>query len=509
MRFGGRLDSLEELFELGRVIAGRDPAVTIIANSSLGAAVPVWLAGSAQQRRAVADAVLADGYVALGMTEREHGADLLATGTTARRDGAEYIVDGEKWLINNAGLARFVCLLARDPDRSGMRSLSFLLVDLDALPASEYEVLTRIRTHGVRAAQISGIRFRGTRLPADALIARPGSGLELAAASLAVTRTLIPVLSLGALDTALRCCAAFLGERRLYGVTAVDIPYVHEELAAALVDLRVANMVARSCVRALHVLPDLSPVSSAVAKYLVPRIVETRVRRLAVVLGARSYLREDHWSGIFEKLRRDVRLFGLFDGSEPVVLSALAAQGSCLTVQADPRRADAVFAPGAALGPALAGGMGTFADDDPVTAGLGEACADLDRIADARQDDTLRGAMSLLRAEDRRTRAAAEDSLDPRSLAGQRFADRYARLFAAACLARAALAEGGTERPGGRVFTRLSWLGVGLTALLDPGARMPRDTARMLYGELARGATVAGDPAPGEAGIRPEGEGAW
>ena len=291
-------------------------------------------------------------------------------------------------------------------------------------------------------------------------------------------------------------------------MTAVDIPYVHEELAAALVDLRVANMVARSCVRALHVLPDLSPVSSAVAKYLVPRIVETRVRRLAVVLGARSYLREDHWSGIFEKLRRDVRLFGLFDGSEPVVLSALAAQGSCLTVQADPAartRCSRQEQPWQAL----AGGMGTFADDDPVTAGLGEACADLDRIADARQDDTLRGAMSLLRAEDRRTRAAAEDSLDPRSLAGQRFADRYARLFAAACLARAALAEGGTERPGGRVFTRLSWLGVGLTALLDPGARMPRDTARMLYGELARGATVAGDPAPGEAGIRPEGEGAW
>ncbi|MCK1816379.1 acyl-CoA dehydrogenase family protein [Streptomyces sp. XM4011] len=481
--YGGRLTSLEELSAIGRVVAGRDPAVTLIANSPLGAAMPVWLAGSTAQRRAVADAVLGGAWVALGITERAHGADLLASETTVRRDGDGYLVDGEKWLINNAGRARYVCLLARHPDRTGMRSLSFVLMDLAALPPTAYTILPRITTHGMRAAQIAGIRFHGARVPAGALIGRPGSGLELASAALAITRTLVPALSLGVLETALRCCTAFLRDRRLYGGAATDIPYVREELAAALVDLRAAEAVARACVRAPHLLPDLVPVTSAVTKYLVPRAVEDRMRQLAVVLGSRSYLREGHWSGLFEKLRRDVTLFGLFDGSEPVVLSALTAQASCLDVPADPRRADALFTPETTPGPLFGHATGPFADDDPVTAGTGDACAALARHT---ADPVLTEAAAVLRAAGERVRAEAGDALDARSLAGQQFADRYARLFAATCLARTALAAG--EAP--------PWLGPGLLALLEPGRRMPAERAAALWNDvLAHAATgPAGHP---------------
>ena len=64
-----------------------------------------------------------------------------------------------------------------------------------ALPPTAYTILPRITTHGMRAAQIAGIRFHGARVPAGALIGRPGSGLELASAALAITRTLVPALS--------------------------------------------------------------------------------------------------------------------------------------------------------------------------------------------------------------------------------------------------------------------------------------------------------------------------
>ncbi|MFB7898315.1 acyl-CoA dehydrogenase family protein [Streptomyces xiamenensis] len=489
---GGRLTSLEDLLTIGRVIAERDPAVTLIANSPLGAAMPVWLAGSAAQRRQVADAVLGGAYVALGITERAHGADLLASETTVRREGGGYVIDGEKWLINNAAQARFVCLLARDPDRTGMRSLSFVLVDLEELPAASYEILPRVPTHGVRAAQIGGIRFHGARVPASALIGRAGAGLELASASLSVTRTLVPALSLGVLATALRCCTAFLAERRLYGGTATDIPYVREELAAALVDLRAAEAVARACARAPHVLPDLVPVTSAVAKYLVPKVVEARMRKLSVVLGARSYLREGHWSGLFEKLRRDVRLFGLFDGSEPVVLSSLAAQASCLDAPADPRRADALFARGGPLPSLFGQDTGPFADDDPVTAGVEETAAALERLGAAHGDGVLCRAAAALRAAAARVRTEARDALDPRSLAGQQFADRYARLFAATCLARSAPAADGPPAP---------WLGSGISALLEPGRRMPAGTAHLLWEDVARLARPGTEPADGTAGL--------
>lgn len=472
--FGGRLTSLQELVDLGRVVAGRDPTVAVIANSAVASAMPVWLAGTPRQRTDVARAVLDGQRVALALTEWAHGADLVASEVTGYRTDSGFLVNGTKWLINNVRLARYLCLLVREPGRQGLRSLTVLLVDLRALPASSYELLPRIATHGIRGADIAGIRFCNAPVPASSCIGTPGRGLELTARSLIVTRTLVPGLSLGALDTGLRCTLDFVRERRLYGGLATGIPYVQDELAAAYLDLTVAGVVARACVRVLDALPSLAPVSCAVAKYLVPHLVEARMRKLATVLGARWFLREDHWFGIFEKLVRDARLFGLFDGSEPVVLSALAAQLPCLAEPGtNPRAADGIFeyddvtAGGTPLSPALAD-MVMVADEDPVTAGVEDLCLRLEMRPD------LADAATLLRRQSHELRARAEQPVDSRSEDGQRLADRYARLFAAVCLA-ASWSD-----------ARAPFLGAGITALLRPGTRMPRATSKMLFEELER-----------------------
>lgn len=481
---GGRLTSLEELLALGRVVARRDPAVAIIANAPVAAAMPVWLAGTPAQQKEVAHSILDGGRVALGLTEQDHGADLLASETTGRRTGTGYVLNGTKWMINNVRLSRFLCLLVRDPERAGLRSLSLLLVDLEALAPSSYELLPKIHTHGVRGADIAGIRFRDALVPSAACIGKPGKGLELTAQSLVVTRALVPGLSLGALDTALRCTIDFLRERRLYGGLAIDMPFVQDELTAAFLDLAVAEVVVSCCVRVLHLLPDLAPISSAVAKYVVPHLIETRMRGLSTVLGARYFLQEGHWFGIFEKLLRDVRLFSLFDGSEPVVLSALAAQASCLSGQdADPRSADDVFRFGRKtsdeqpLGP---GAFETVADEDPVTAGLEEVCTALEQRCATQPE--LRDAVVLLRERGDDLLKQAGRAVDPRSEAGQRLGERYARLFAGICLARAWLGPPDLDSRD----VPFSWFVAGLVTLLRPGVRMPRSTSRSLFLELMR-----------------------
>jgi alkylation response protein AidB-like acyl-CoA dehydrogenase len=480
--FGGRLTSLPELVALGRVVASRDPAVAVVANAPLAAAMPVWIAGTPAQRHAVAEAVLDGEAIALGLTEREHGADVLASEVTARRTDDGYVLNGTKWLINNIRRARYVCLLAREPDRHGMRSLTLLLVDLDTLVTSSYDLLPKIATHGIRGAEIAGIRFRDAVVPETACIGRPGRGLELTARSLLVTRTLVPGLSLGGLDTALRCRVDFLRSRRLDGGRATALPWVQDELAAAFLDLSVADVVLDACVRSLHLLPAVAPVASAVAKYLVPHLATARMRGLGTTLGASYYLREGHWSGIFEKLLRDVRLFGLFDGSEPVVLSALAAQASCLTrPDTDPREADRLFAPDgwddAGLDLSI---LETVADEDPVTAGLQEVCEHLTERAAG--DPDLTSAVALLERRGSSLLDQARSAVDPRSEAGQRLGETYAQVFAALCVARAWIGSG----PAGRQQVSPQWMAAGLVAVLSPGARMPRPTSQGLFDELMR-----------------------
>lgn len=479
---GGRLTSLPELVALGRVVAGRDPAVAVIANSPFAAAMPVWIGGTPTQQHDVASAILNGQPIALGLTEREHGADVLASELTARRTNRGYVLNGSKWLINNVRLARYLCLLVREPDRNGLRSLTLLLLDLHTLPASTYDLLPKVSTHGICGADVAGIRFHEAVVPESACIGRPGRGLELTAQSLLVTRTLVPGLSLGGLDTALRCTADFLQGRRLYGEPATGIPWVQDELAAAFLDLSVAEVVLESCVRALHLLPCVAPIASAVAKYLVPHLVTTRMRNLSTTLGARYYLREGHWSGIFEKLLRDVRLFGLFDGSEPVVLSTLAAQVSCIArSETDPRRADPLFqlhrSPEEPFDLRL---LETVADEDPVTAGLGDVCAALMERAAGRKD--VEAAVGLLARRGSTLLTQASGPVDPKSEMGQRLGETYAQVFAALCLARAFLGSVAMSQRD----ENLGWLSAGMVALLSPGTRMPRPTSRVLFGELMR-----------------------
>jgi hypothetical protein len=85
---------------------------------------------------------------------------------------------------------------------------------------------------------------------------------------------------------------------------------------------------------------------SSVAKYLVPTTVEELIRDAAVVLGARHYLREAHYAGIFQKAMRDNAVVSLFDGSTAVNLHIISGQLGALA--AGRKRSGEAPDPGAA-----------------------------------------------------------------------------------------------------------------------------------------------------------------
>ena len=141
-----------------------------------------------------------------------------------------------------------------------------------------------------------------------------------------ITRSLIPGLSLGAADTALRTTLDFALTRRLYGTSVFEIPQAQRQLVEAFVDVLICECVATAAVRALHVMPEEMSIGSAVVKYFVPTMVEKIFRMLSIVLGARHYLREGHWHGTFQKFSRDNSILVLFDGNTVVNLNAIALQ---------------------------------------------------------------------------------------------------------------------------------------------------------------------------------------
>lgn len=324
--FGGGLASYEQALQLMRMVARRDLTVAVAHGKTYLGSVPVWVGGSDPQAAGLATDVLAGAVVSLGLTEAAHGSDLLASEVTATPAGAGYLVDGEKWLINNATRGDLLCLLARTGDGGGPRALSLLLVDKRRLPAGSFLCTPAARTHGIRGADISGITFTAAPVPARAVVGAAGAGLEITLKALQLTRTMCAALSLGAADQGLRLGLRFALEHRLYDRGLIDLPHARRTLAEAYTDLLAVEALSLLAARGVHALTGELSVLSAAVKYLVPTWVEELLGRLGGLLGARAFFTGTWADGRFQKVERDHRVVGIFDGNTLVNLNALVNQ---------------------------------------------------------------------------------------------------------------------------------------------------------------------------------------
>jgi alkylation response protein AidB-like acyl-CoA dehydrogenase len=330
---GGRMQSLEQALALGRVVSRRDLSVMIEHAITFLGYVFVSLAGSPEAKRAALSVIERRGRIALGLTERERGGDLSNCECKAESHEGRYLISGEKWLINNATRGEAITCLARTDARGGPRGFSLFLLDKKQLPPGSFVTLPRVRTHGIRGVDISAIRFQSAPVSSEALVGKPGMGLEIVLKGLQLTRTMCANLSLGAADTALRLTADFALNRSIYGTTVWGIPAARGTLKDAFLDLLICDCVSTSAARAPHVVPEQMSVVSAAVKYFVPVTLERAVQSLTAVLGARYYLREDHWHGMFQKILRDIGIVALFDGSTAVNLNVISSQLLSLCMQ--------------------------------------------------------------------------------------------------------------------------------------------------------------------------------
>ncbi|MGV9268865.1 acyl-CoA dehydrogenase family protein [Kitasatospora sp. NPDC003701] len=323
---GGRLESHQELFELWRAMGRNDLSVAVAHAKTYLGSICVWIAGSPEQARGLAGAVLGGARVGWALTEPGHGADLLAGELTAVPEDGGWRLDGTKWPINNATRGRLLSVLARTDERGGGRGFGLFLVDKDELAPGSATPLPKVDTLGIRGADISGIRFDGAHVGGSALIGAPGGGAETVLKALQLTRTMCGALSVGATEHALRLATRFAAEHRIQGRPLVERPFVRSLLArgaATLLAVEAAGVVGS---RAAHALTGEMSVVSAVLKALAPTLADDVLGRLGDFLGARSLLTELHEHGAFQKLARDHAVLAIFDGSTPVNRHALINQ---------------------------------------------------------------------------------------------------------------------------------------------------------------------------------------
>jgi alkylation response protein AidB-like acyl-CoA dehydrogenase len=323
---GGSFRSFAELGEVIRVLSRRDVS-SAVAFSTLFWSFLAWTGGTPEQKRWLAKYILErQGAMCLAYSEKEHGADLAASDTLARRTAEGFELTGEKWPINRATVGGLCFVLATTDPAAGPRGLSLFMLDKGDLDPKRYSNFPKILTHGLRGSDISGIKFEHCPVPAQSLLGGEGEGLQLALRGFQITRALCAAISLGAGDTALRTTLSFALNRKLYDELVIDLPHAAGVLSDAFLDLLICDCVTTSGLRSFHVVPQQSSLWASIVKYFVPTTIETMIQNLSVVLGARYYMREEHEFGTFQRVLRDAAVVSLFDGSTVVNLHALMLQ---------------------------------------------------------------------------------------------------------------------------------------------------------------------------------------
>ncbi|WP_405666430.1 acyl-CoA dehydrogenase family protein [Streptomyces sp. NBC_01166] len=391
---GGRAVDIQDGFNLYRLVARRDPTTATAMVISTISYMPLWVAGTPEQRRYFADLIKSGSKLAWGLSEREHGSDILANGTTARRTEGGWVLDGEKWTIGNATVADVVMVFARTSEKGGPGGYSVFAVEKGRLEEGQCEPLPHEPLHGLRGLDMSGVRLRDCFVPDSAVVGRPGQGLEVALKSSHLVRIAITSIAMSCADTALRATLDFASRRMIFGGPVSEVPYSQRQLVESYADLLVADALTTGAIRSLQLTPEQSSIWSSVVKYFVPTLLQETLARLAIVLGARHYLRTHPRYGIFQKAVRDCAVADFADGNTVVNLKNIALQlGNLLdtAVTQDPEkvagaveRTRTLFDPAHPMKPYRPAEQQLFSRgvDDPVLA-LRSAVGDLHRAAAA------------------------------------------------------------------------------------------------------------------------------
>jgi acyl-CoA dehydrogenase len=280
-------------------------------------AYPLLMASRTEDVAALARGDRVGGFA---LTEPEAGSDVASMRTRATRDGKDWVLDGEKTLISNVGIAhQFVVFAKAGEDK---KSISAFLVPADAQGVE----LVRIPLSGHHP--LGRIVLSSCRVPESALLGNVGQGLSLALGTLGLYRTTVGAAANGMAWRALEETIAHVTHREQFGKKLAELQLVQAAIAEMVTELCAARLLVASAAyeleadrtmteagrRAQH--GRLASMAKMQATESAQRIIDRAVQLhggMGVALGSKV-----------EELYREIRPLRIYEGATDVLKLVIA-----------------------------------------------------------------------------------------------------------------------------------------------------------------------------------------
>jgi len=294
--------------ELARVSGS--VAIIVSAHTSLGAG-PIAIAGTPEQQEKFLRP-LASGQKlgAYGLTEPGAGSDSRGTKTRARRDGDEWVIDGAKQFITNAGVADIYIVVARTGEADDDSQITAFIVEKGTPGFSFGKLLEKL---GLHASATGELVFENCRIPAANLLGTEGEGDKLFLKTLDGGRIGIGAMALGLAQAAYEAASAYAKEREQFGKPIASFQGVAFQIA----DMATEIDAARLLVYRAAWLKDVGKpynTEAAMAKLYASEVAARATNAAIQVHGGYGYVREYR----VERYLRDAKLTEIGEGTSEI-----------------------------------------------------------------------------------------------------------------------------------------------------------------------------------------------
>ena len=263
------------------------------------------------------DIISGNRIAGLAVTEPGGGSDLTRMRTNAKRDGADFILNGQKTFITNAISGEIFVTVARtDPEAKGAAGFTLFVIEKGG---KGFSAGKKFEKTGWLSSDMSDLFFEDFRVPERNILGEEGRGFYLMMQGIENERLSIGAQCVGMAERALEITLEHLKERSAYRGTLWDLQSIRHEMA------RIASELSAAKVLLYHAAARKSRgeavrLEATMAKAILPELLKRAVDICVQSHGAAGYIRGTE----IERLWRDTRPHSLGGGASAVMLDEVA-----------------------------------------------------------------------------------------------------------------------------------------------------------------------------------------
>lgn len=279
---------------------------------------PISLFGDEAQQATYLNAVATgDKIAAFSLSEPEAGSDVAAMSCSAQADGDQWVLNGTKTWISNAGIADFYTVFARTDDTGGAKGISCFIVEAGT---PGFEVTERIDL--VAPHPLGTLTFSDCRIPRAHLVGEEGRGFGIAMATLDVFRSTVAAAALGMARRALDETLDYTSERNIFGGKLGDLQLVQAKIGEMALGVDSSALLVYRAAWTKDCAAERVTREAAMAKYHATETAQQVIDAAVQLHGGKGVTK----GYIVEALYRDIRALRIYEGASEVQTTIIARQ---------------------------------------------------------------------------------------------------------------------------------------------------------------------------------------